>query len=232
MEEISREEKEGFVVKLFKLYAEYAESQPTLQGNKTLPSYAFYNAKDDAANYDRIFEKEMKKQGKLDEQEEADDVNDAYNPQPVVRHYDEDSDDEDRYRFYEANKLKIDHPELCPVDPTTGKVPDEYPEDFYVRVELKTKGKKVKNIEAGELVSKDEVDIKNLGYSNDDELNPNEEEKSDWNMPKKESDIIIVAIIENQNTKSFNLKMQFICDDDTARENICAPVNEVFKVAV
>lgn len=52
LEEIAVEERDGIIVTTHKVYTEYAESQPTLSGNKTLPSYAFYNSKLDADNYD------------------------------------------------------------------------------------------------------------------------------------------------------------------------------------
>ena len=37
LEEISSEERYGIIVTMYKVYTEYAESQPTLSGNKTLP---------------------------------------------------------------------------------------------------------------------------------------------------------------------------------------------------
>lgn len=55
LEEISREERDGIIVTTHKVYTEYAESQPTLSGNKTLPGYAFHNSRIDADNFDLRF---------------------------------------------------------------------------------------------------------------------------------------------------------------------------------
>mmetsp|Transcript_42020 Transcript_42020/g.48702 ORF Transcript_42020/g.48702 Transcript_42020/m.48702 type:complete len:291 (-) Transcript_42020:587-1459(-) len=53
VEEIFKEERDGIVVTVHKIFMEYAESQPTSSRNLTLPSYAFYNCKLDSEEYDR-----------------------------------------------------------------------------------------------------------------------------------------------------------------------------------
>lgn len=54
IEKVSEEsrEDEGITMIVHKVYCEIAESQPTSTGNDTLPSYAFYNAKSEAAEYE------------------------------------------------------------------------------------------------------------------------------------------------------------------------------------
>jgi hypothetical protein len=156
MEEILKEEREGFTVTVSKLYCEYAESQPTLDGNKTLTSWSFHNARVEADEHDAVFYKSMKK----DTNEEGDDER--------------------------GESLEVD-----------------------------------KDAEDQEPVSK--ITIKNkLQTEGEGEDN---EETSDWNMPKKETDFILIATVENNNTKSFTFRMKLHCDDDLSRENIKKPSN-------
>jgi len=174
MTKISEEERDGFTVILYKLRVQYADSQPTLTGNKTLPSYAFSNSKEEADAYDRKFCPTKDQEGN-----------------------DQDSDDK------EANWM-------TPKD-TTLKQSDE---------------------EAAENQGISQVEVTKKKEENEgEEPTVVDEPESDWNLPKKEADAIIIAAIENSNTKSYNFKMKFHCEDELSRENICTPINEIEATA-
>jgi hypothetical protein len=154
MEEIKQEEKDGFVVTVFKAHCQYAESQPTLVGNNTLPSYAFHNAKLEASEFDRkCFMTEM-------DNERGED---STQPRTEVSNLDDEENVHDGVSKISVNKK-------------------EGEEDL---------------------------------------------ETSDWNLPKNETDFILIARVENNNTKSFTFKMKLVCDDELAKSNIKAPINEI-----
>ena len=61
LEEVNREERDGIIIIVQKVFVEYADSQPTLDSNMTLPSYAFYNSKVDAEEFDKKHQSNFKK---------------------------------------------------------------------------------------------------------------------------------------------------------------------------
>jgi len=149
MEEILKEERDGFTVTVSKLYCEYAKSQPTLNGNKTLTSWAFHNARAEADAYD-----------------------DKYYKTVVA--------DNERGESFDAEK-------------------DDEDQEPVSKITIKSK----------------------IQPEGEGELN----ESSDWNLPKSETDFILIAHVENNNTKSFTFRMRLICDDELARKNIKTPSN-------
>lgn len=165
LEEVSKEERDGFVVTVYKCFAEYADSQPTGNSNKTLPGYACYNAKVEADEYDR---KNMLAMRHSETREAEGDMERPDRPQEHVENLDD-------YEAPRAHRVKV----FTDSDPET--------------------------TEGHEFDSRE----------------------SDWRLPKKESDIILLASVENNNTKSFNFRMKLVCDDDLARENIKTPINEI-----
>lgn len=155
MEELHKEERDGFVVTVSKLYCEYAESQPTLDGNKTLTSWAFHNARAEADTHD-----------------------DKYYRSVIA-----DSGEDERGESLLADK---DNEDQEPVS----------------KITIKSK----------------------FDYDGEGEDN---KETSDWNLPKKETDFILIANVENNNTKSYTFRMRLICDDELSRSNIKTPTNVI-----
>ena len=178
MEEISKEERGGFVVTVHKIFVEYADSQPTLNSNKTLPGYAFYNSKIDAEEYDRKNYHHARRG-----RDDSEDGENWHSHQEHVSNLDDES------HYTEARKQGVS------------------------KVEVTNKNEDVEHLD------------------NDQEAGaaPKIEEKSisDWNLPKKEGDLVILVTVENKNTKSYVFKMKFVCDDETSRENIKTPINEI-----
>lgn len=169
MTKISQEHRDGFIVTLYSLRVQYADSQPTLTGNKTLPSYAFFNAKDEADTYDMKFK-----------QANGLEVNDRYTDDKIANW-------------------------ITPQDQIMNQYNDKTEEN--------------QGVSQVEVTKKEENEGEDPTVTNEPE--------SDWNLPKKEADAIIIVAIENSNTKSYNFKMKFHCDDDLSKENIRTPVNEI-----
>ena len=55
MKKYHTKKRDGIIITKYKVYTEYAESQPTLYENKTLLGYAFHNSRIDADNFDLRF---------------------------------------------------------------------------------------------------------------------------------------------------------------------------------
>jgi len=190
IEEINREERDGIIVITQKVYVEYAESQPTLCGNKTLPSYAFYNSKIDAEEYDR------KHQAFITQAE------------PSTR-----NDDSDEYGIRGNIENKESH--------GAHEIRQDAPHITVTRVGEET------GAVSHATITKRNQEPEDLEEGNNQDPDEPREDSSDWNLPKQVGDVIIAVIVENTTTKGFNMKLKLVCDDDIARENIKAPVNEI-----
>jgi hypothetical protein len=176
LEEIMKEERDGLIVTTHRVYTEYAESQPTLSGNKTLPSYAFHNSKIDADQFD-------------------------------LRNY------------HQSNLKQAEIYENAPNELSTGADPlisgmAEYGADD--KSKETTSQTDVTN-------DKESDNIQDSGVGGADAPNI----ASEWNLPKKVGDVIILITVNNTNSQTYNLRMKFCCDDDTSKDNIKAPVNDI-----
>jgi hypothetical protein len=197
--DINREEREGIIVTTQKVFIEYAESQPTLTGNKTLPSYAFYNSRAEAEDYDRKYAiAQMNEFDKEQEQMKKDLLDDETTEETIYDTLAKDDLEEG------DNQNRKDTPNI-----TVSRVGEESSAVSQVKVSTKS------------------ADPETTGDADSQDPEEPNEPKSDWNLPKKIGDIVITIIVENTTTKGHNFSLRLICDDDLARENIKVSVNEI-----
>ena len=176
VEEIMKEEIDGIIVTTYKVYTEYVESQPTLSGNKTQPSYAFHNSKVDADQFDlRNYHQSNLKQAEL----------------------------------YEDASNKLSN-ESNPLDTDT----TEHSLNYNLK-ELASQTDVTNDVES------DNIQDSGIGEANASNT------ASEWNLPKKIGDVVILITANNTTGQTYNLRMNFCCDDDLSKENIKAPVNDI-----
>ena len=197
LEEISREERDGIIVVVQKVFVEYADSQPTLNGNKTLPSYAFYNSKVDAEEFDKKHQLNSKK---MFSETGGFDIEDTEGV--------DDSDDINR-----------DDPEI-----SGSEARKQAPNITVSRVGEETDVKE--GVSQVNITSKNQDDDEEFGANEQDPDDP-KEDQSDWNLPKKVGDVILAVIVQNSTTKGHSMRLRIVCDDDLAKTNIKTPINEI-----
>lgn len=69
--------------------------------------------------------------------------------------------------------------------------------------------------------------VNKVSITNKNEAEEDKDTNSDWNLPKRENDFVIIAFIENNFSKAQTIKMRVICEDEQSKKNIKAPVNEI-----
>jgi hypothetical protein len=205
--EIYREEKDGVTVTLEKVYTEYAESQPTLNGNKTLPSYAFSNSKTDMEEYERRHYQHEPEREIIDIRGE--------NVREIIQ------DDDEQWNVdnqmggtgseEDTNEARRDPPTIF-VNRAEDDITDVKGAVSSVQVKTKTQEQPQDPDTQDATTDPQEEDKKN---------------ESDWFLPKKVGDVIIVALVKNTTDKHFDLKMKFCLDDETAQTNIRSPINSI-----